>query len=921
MAGQLTGLLRDGFVAGSRGLLEEARNSATQGVDGHTEKLVRTSGRIQNGNITSLKTFVERKVDPFKLQVIREGGAKVDYGSVIRDGLKPIENVIGHIEPGKPSRLNGIVSSFFSDVNKLLTDPNNTSLKQLAVVSCGNLCATLSSTAKTCYSAKQSAQMQLTEEIERLNSNIKNLHEVNIKIHESFSLGNDVSSLEDERDRLVREISSSISLETPSLGHDKTVMLRSQGRIILYKNNYAAFSYDTPSDLEALEDGADLGAIKYHAMSEEPHEAAISLRTEDWYNSAKGSKLLVDGKIKGFVDLHDVAIPKYIASLDALGINLTEQLNKVHNSGSPYPGRDAILGSKIVEGSDTNIWTGSAKISVVGTDGKPLITGTDRYKIASALSLDLESLSKASENGAASVRDIINEINGHFGPNVSPSCGMGQQAGAGADKKFLLADLRMVAQNSPDNQFVFDFEALNTSDFGSKIEILDAAINGNPGNTYMGSLPDMASLEKGQKARTYQSIRFNTTGLAGAQNIDIKVRVIGSNGQIHEGTIRYNVNLDAFPNYGARISGANAGGGGANNFAATNIDYTPVMEASLVDIDGNIITDDITQGYISIKSLDGEYKIIMQDDTSSTSATLEGLDAGVSRGLSHYFGLNNLINSSSKAGKYALDMSVRSDIASDPELFSSARLTQGRNDLTFKIGDSKASRTINGLGGAGLPANGDTININGTVYTFGAAPGNIAVPGNINALVTSLNTKPELKHLVTFSAAGNDLIITAANSGSGGNDITIAYNIAALGGPVGPLNLEDGTDQDIKASDVGLSVTSGDKSLYNDMYKMEQIGMPYLKYGSISFLRGTISAYATIITNSMSAVNEANSSSLQIEEVALRSAREEYDRVFGFDKDASIQRMHELYQLQRSLGAAWGTYNQVQDILFKAIGF
>ncbi len=919
MADITSGILGDGFRASNRAALEEAKNNVARDVDGSTVKRVRTVAGIQAGSVTSLKTVVDRRVDQSRLNFIREGGAKVDCRSVIRDGLKPIQDKIGHIEAGQPSLLTGMVSGFFRDVNSLIANPNDNSLKRVVVDSSRNLCGTLSNAVELCYEAKRAAQLELVGEVDRLSANIKSLHEVNLKIAQNFAVrGSGEGALEDDRDRLIRDISSSILLDTPRFSRDGTVMLASQGRIILNKDQYASFEYETLSDLEMLEDGAKLGVIKYNLLAQEPGEGPTLLQTAEWYNSNTDRGSLADGTVKGYIELHDRLIPKYIDAMDALAVNLTEQLNKIHNSGSPYPGRDLILGSEVVRGTDAAAWKGSAKLAVVGSDGRAITEGDDRFRIASALNLDLEALSRTCENGVASVRDILNEINGHFGPNVSASCGMGQQAGAQADKKFLLADLRMVAQRSPENQFVFDFEALNTSDFGAKIEILDAKINGV--TPYIGSLPDLASVEKGSKARTYQTIKFDTTGLAGAQNIDVKVRVIGSNGQVSEGTIRYNIDLGALPGAGKRISGI-AAPGGAGDFDATNINYNAVMEASLVDSDGNAIMNDYTDGNICIKALGSEYKIIIQDDSSSASASIEGKDGpiNVSRGFGHYFGLNNLFTTSKMPGKYALDMKIRADIESDPQLFACSRLTASRSDVTFKVGDAKASNRIDGVGGVAL-ANADIININGTDYTFGVGPGQIPVPGNIGELVDSLNARPELKHLVTFSAEGNDLIITAANAGTGGNAIRIQYTIAAMGGAVGPFNLENGTDKDIKASDFGLSVVAGDKALYSDIYKMEQTGMSYLKYGSIAFERGAISSYAAIVTNSMTSVYEDNLRTLRIDEIALTTLRESYQRDFGFDRDESAQKMQELLQLQKSIGAAWATHRNIQDIFFKAIG-
>lgn len=110
---------------------------------------------------------------------------------------------------------------------------------------------------------------------------------------------------------------------------------------------------------------------------------------------------------------------------------------------------------------------------------------------------------------------------------------------------------------------------------------------------------------------------------------------------------------------------------------------------------------------------------------------------------------------------------------------------------------------------AGNAANGDTITINGHQFTFGAAPGQIAVGGTEAATITNIRNHltsgafPEVTSEITFVANGNVLEMTASNAGSHGNSIQIqcagvhpvcinATNPGGVGGVL--INFEGGTD-------------------------------------------------------------------------------------------------------------------------------
>ena len=911
-------LLPSALQAGRDGLTTELKNTASQNVDGATVKKVISSASIQRGSTTSIRTHITRDVDLFAMQDLRTTCSQVSYHSEIASGIKPIQDLIGDIDPGKPARLNKAVSDFFEGVHESARNPADGALKTALVASASNLCEVVHDTATTCYKAKQTVQYRLLEEIDKLNANIKTLSELNDRISQAFATGNDVTDLEDERDRLVGEIASSIAVETPSFGPDKTVMLRTQGKIILYKDQYASFSYDSLLDLEATEDGANLGIINYNLMFRERGSTPILMRTDEFYNVDKGSKLLPNGSIKAYADLHDAVIPKYISSLDNLAFNLRENLNRIHNSGSPYPGRDLAIGSRLVKLTDKASWAGEAKIAVVGTDGRPVKTGVGANEyIATELNLDLGSLSNVGVGGMASARDIIQEINAHFGPHVNQSVGMGQQTAVGAPVpgKYLLADFQMVTQSSSAGQISFDFEALNTSDFDTKIEIL--SVTPPAGATLIGTLPNVVSISKGEQKRTFQTIRLGTGVLAAAQDISVKIRVTGSDGIVKEGTITFNVDLDHLPSIGARISGIPDAGGAMGDFANTAIDRQSFMEASLVDVDGNGILDDYTEGYISVKTTDGAYKILMQDDTSSTSVWADGFGS-IKRGFGQFFELNNLIDSTDKGGRYALDMRVRSDILATPGLFSSARMAS--NKVPYTVGDEAATGILNFTANA---APGDIITINGQIYTFGIGAGQITVGGvaaeTVTNVVAALNASPFLRNLVSFVANGTHLKVTAVTAGTGGNAIAVHSTIAAIGAAPAMFNLADGIDKQVNLDQIGLASTSGDKSIYVDMSRMDRQGAEYVGNQYISFPRGAISALATIVTNFMTSIFESNSSSLNMEKSVLDHSVEEYQKAHGYDKDAQVQKISDLQQFYSQVAYAYSVQKQVQEIFLNML--
>jgi len=106
--------------------------------------------------------------------------------------------------------------------------------------------------------------------------------------------------------------------------------------------------------------------------------------------------------------------------------------------------------------------------------------------------------------------------------------------------------------------------------------------------------------------------------------------------------------------------------------------------------------------------------------------------------------------------------------------------------VTTQLVGGYASATLD-CSGANVPANADTVTVNGVEFVFGAGPAQVAFAGGAVAAVAALRTAlsqsvdPRIAGLFTFTTnpAGDQLIATATNAGSAGNKLTVTSNIAA----------------------------------------------------------------------------------------------------------------------------------------------
>ena len=169
------------------------------------------------------------------------------------------------------------------------------------------------------------------------------------------------------------------------------------------------------------------------------------------------------------------------------------------------------------------------------------------------------------------------------------------------------------------------------------------------------------------------------------------------------------------------------------------------MTASLVDANGNAISDTTTPGFLKIASTNSVYRISLDQQNSNDGGDSNAStpsETATNRGLTHYFGLNNFFDFNKQLGNAAINIKVRDDIVSNPGLLSSGKVKQsvsldGSSVYTYEIGSGSNEGILDIIqlqdtnltfaGTGGLPDITTTANFYATeVYNYSATEANDA---------------------------------------------------------------------------------------------------------------------------------------------------------------------------------------------------
>jgi flagellar hook-associated protein 1 len=234
--------------------------------------------------------------------------------------------------------------------------------------------------------------------------------------------------------------------------------------------------------------------------------------------------------------------------------------------------------------------------------------------------------------------------------------------------------------------FTFDFDFANLAPDGTDIvfDVTQLSVNGGPFNpaTFNPYTQTAGNrLRTDQENTTNDNLSVDLTGLGLEQDdtftITATVTITDSNNVTRTEDVTFTVNIpDPDDNIrNTRYAATAIGGGDGTLVAGTS--STSFLKASLIDANGNEISDPTQQGFLKITSTNSAYRIAidqLDSNDGGDATTVNPLLTATNRGFSHFFGLNNFFDFNQELGNASYNLKVRDDIITDPSLLSGGKI-------------------------------------------------------------------------------------------------------------------------------------------------------------------------------------------------------------------------------------------------------
>lgn len=314
-AGSLLNIARLGMAASQAQIAASAQNVTNAQTPGYSrQRVTLTQGvplHLPQGTFGSgvLVQGVDRMRNELMDAGYRRDTTAAAFTEERRDALSTVENVLG-----EPSN-SGLASSFeqlWSAFSDLSTNPTSTAARGVVRQRASQVAAQLNQFGNQIADAQVVSRTRLLESADRVNTLAAQVADINARIVEAESDGNQSPDMRDQRDTKIDELASLIGA-TAYPQADGSVNVNIGG--------------------DSLVDGANFKLVRIQATLSDPTKLGVALGGSAVGSAPVETIYQLGGQMAGTIDAYNTIYPSSLASLDGIAAALVTATNVAHGAG------------------------------------------------------------------------------------------------------------------------------------------------------------------------------------------------------------------------------------------------------------------------------------------------------------------------------------------------------------------------------------------------------------------------------------------------------------------------------------------------------------------------------------------------------------------------------------------------------------
>ncbi|HRO10326.1 flagellar hook-associated protein FlgK [Amaricoccus sp.] len=336
-----------GLAASSRLADTISNNVANAMTVGYARRTTELSSLTAGGYGSGVKvTGTYRAENAYLTSERRALDAQTGASGTIADTYERIMAVVG--EAGADSSLSTLATALETTLMSATASPQSTTKLTDAVTAAKNLADALNRVSDENSRIRTEADAEIARQVGQVNDTLHAIDDINKKIATLAPKGVDVTSLQDERNRLIDGISAIIPVKVAKRDGDQVALYSQNGGLLLDGQVYELKFTQAPNVVTAeMSLGSPLGGL-----SQDLHAASGPVAVA----AGTGSGLFDGGTLGALFEVRDSIVPEVDAEMDRYANDLIERFRDL----MPATWLDASGEGLFVDGSGSGSATGLA---------------------------------------------------------------------------------------------------------------------------------------------------------------------------------------------------------------------------------------------------------------------------------------------------------------------------------------------------------------------------------------------------------------------------------------------------------------------------------------------------------------------------------------------------------------------------------
>ncbi|MCF3630701.1 flagellar hook-associated protein FlgK [Thalassospiraceae bacterium LMO-SO8] len=332
--GDITQALRSaqsGLLANQTALNIVSQNVANVNTPGYSRKIIQQQSVVLAGQGAGVSiASYSRVVDGGLIKTIRTELGELNHVTVKESYYQRLQETFG--APGDNTSIAHILEEFKEAAELLSVSPDRILEQSELVRQAQSAVEKFAAMSRTIQDLRLQADQQITAVVSEMNQLTADIDQLNDDIIRFGSTGNDTTDLEDQRDNKIDRLSELVDIRFFSRNDGDVVVFTSSGLTLV----------DTIPPTITHESAAAMSSTSTVASGQiDGIYVGERLAINDLTTQARG------GQLAGLLDMRDDVLPNLQAQLDELAAQLRDQINLVHNRGTPFPGHQELTGQRI----------------------------------------------------------------------------------------------------------------------------------------------------------------------------------------------------------------------------------------------------------------------------------------------------------------------------------------------------------------------------------------------------------------------------------------------------------------------------------------------------------------------------------------------------------------------------------------------